>query len=179
MKKILYILCKTINWALPFFLIANGAGNKINGGFLNHVITISYGIFAVMWFFYHSTSSRWLYQSFFFGGYIIGLYNIFTDHNTVFENMFHTTSIYMNIGDKLILVAVCIIAFTSKIYTLIYETKKYNAGSTERHNNYLDEKVYQATYDLEHAKTLEEKHRAEARLERAKLSREKYKIDDE
>lgn len=169
MNKILYRICKVLNWIMPFFILI--LGDKIYIGYWLYVL-IGYFAFSVFWFFWSSTRSRLTYQSFFFAGYIIGLYNAFTKNDTVFENMLDFSSEEIHISAKIFMVFISAVAFASKIITMIAETAEYNAGYKSRHNNKLDDKIYSATYEYEHARTSEEKRKAEMRLERAKLDKE-------
>lgn len=173
MKKFIYYLFKTINWIMFFVSMSVRDAH----GFQFYV-TLGYFIFAVLWYFWHNTRSRLTYQAFFFGGYIIGLYNTFTKGDTAFEQAIHTSSDSITTKLKIILIIICVIAFASKIVTMLFETENYNLGAEERHNNKLDEEVVSATYELERARTPEEKRKAEARLERAKLNKERNYIKD-
>ncbi len=176
MKKLFYYLCKAINWIIPLVIAINLS--KINSGFSTYVC-FGYIAFAIVWLLYSSSRSRLTYQSCFFAGYILGLINIFTDNDTVLESVINATSITMVIGEKIIIVAITAVAFTSKVITMIFETKNYNAEYARRYNNRLDDEIISATYDIEYARTTAEKQRAEARLERAKMDKERYKMDEE
>jgi formate hydrogenlyase subunit 3/multisubunit Na+/H+ antiporter MnhD subunit len=175
MKKILNIICTIINWIIPFIILINT--DKLNGGFTFYV-TIGYFAFSVCWFIWRNSRSRFTYQIFFFAGYIIGLYNILSSNDTVFESCLHESSSSVSAGAKVFMVSICIIAFASKIVKMVLTTGDYREGATSRHNNRLDDKVYSATYEVEHARTIDERKRAEARLERAKLDKEKYSVDE-
>ena len=65
----------------------------------------------------------------------------------------------------------------SGIITTCYKWKR--VGASRRHNNKLDDKVYNATYKLEHATTFREKQQTEAELERGKYNRERYGLDED
>jgi hypothetical protein len=183
LKKVLYYICKAINWSLPFLLI--GFCGTITEAFLYPVI-IGYFLFAVFCWFWKDTKSRLTYQIWFFLGYIIGLYNIYVEKETVIKRILEAFNISTSsmgvstagISEKIVLTLICLVAFASKITTMVLETDEYNAGSISRHNNRLDHEIYSATYDLEHAHTAEELRRAEAKLERAKLNKEKYYLDE-
>lgn len=175
MKKFLYVLCKIGNWLIPFIIL--GSFSKIDDSYIFYV-TIGYALFIILWFMYSTSRSRLLYQSPIFIGYLIGMFNIFTSDDTTFEKLLGCSSENVTVGEKIIMTAFCIIAFVCKIYTMAYETKDYNKGATRRHNNRLDDKISAATYELEHARNAEDRQRAEARLERAKLDKERYKIDE-
>jgi hypothetical protein len=114
-------------------------------------------------------------------GYIIGLYNIYVEKETVIKRIIEACNISIStngIFEKIVLTLICVVALASKITTMVLETDEYNAGSISRHNNRLDHEIYSATYDLEHAHTAEELRRAEAKLERAKLNKEKHYLDE-
>ena len=174
-KKIFYYLCKALNWIVPFVIILNTT--KINNGFHFYVM-IGYIAFIIVYFIWSHSRSRLLYQSCFFAGYILGLINIFTVNDTALELAINATSSTTTVEEKIILVAITAVAFTSKIITIIFETKDYNADYAWRHNNRLDDEIISATRDIEFARTAEDKRKAEARLERAKLNKERYKMDE-
>ncbi len=175
MKKVFYYLCKAINWIIPIVLVINRS--KINSSFGAYVC-LGYIAFGIVWFWFAHSRSRLTYQSCFFAGYILGLINIFTDNDTVLETVIKATSSTMGVEEKIIMVAITAVAFTSKIITMIFETKDYNADYAWRYNNSLDDEIDAATYDIECARTTADKQRAEARLERAKLNKERYKMDE-
>ena len=62
---------------------------------------------------------------------------------------------------------------------MYYETDEYRDDAVTRYNNRLDMAIYSATHDLEHARTSAERIKAEAKLERAKLNRKRYGIDED
>ena len=173
MNKILYRICKVINWIIPFLIIL--LGEKLYTGYSLFVL-IGYLAFAVFWFWWSTTRSRLTYQIFFFTGHIIGLYNVLTRNDTIFESMGNYSSVDVALGTKVIIVFISVIAFASKIITMIAETSEYYANSKNRHNNRLDEEVYVAIGEVERARTLREKQIAEAHLEEAKLNKERYKL---
>lgn len=71
------------------------------------------------------------------------------------------------------------IFLAAKIYTMYYETDEYKDGAITRYNNRLDFAIYDAANELEHARTSSDQMRAEAKLERAKLNRKRYGIDED
>lgn len=177
MKKSVYILCKIGNWLLPLIIMAVPGILKYDYDYI-WCIYLGYILFGILWFMFSTTRSRLLYQSPIFIGYLIFMYNIYASDETIFEEILNINSYNATVGEKIIMTAFCIIVFVCKIYTMVYETKDYNDEAAWRHNNRLDDKIYSATYELEHARTAEDKRRAEARLERAKLDKERYKIDE-
>ncbi len=177
MKKSLYVLCKAGNWLIPFIILSGISNSKLDQSYVFYTM-IGYGLFCFLWFMWHDSRSRLLYQAPIFIGYMIGMFNIFTSENTAFEEMLNSSSQDVTVGGKLVMTAICIIAVVCKIYTMAYETKDYNEDAAWRHNNRLDDKIDAATYELEYARNAEDRRRAEARLERAKLNKERYKIDE-
>lgn len=176
MKKILNIICTIINWIIPFFIMINS--DKLDGGGYTFYVLIGYIAFAICWFLWKDSRSRLTYQIFFFAGYIIGLYNILSSNDTVFESSLGQSSSILSTGTKIFMVSICAIAFASKIVKMVLTTGDYREGATSRHNNRLDDKVYSATFDVEHARTFDDRKKAEARLERAKLDKERYRVDE-
>ena len=177
MSKALYRVCKIINWAIPIFIVVYGFGN---GGFnkgYSYYAFIGIVIFVLLWAMYSSSRSRLLYQSAFFAGLIIGLYNTLTPQDTVFEKLLSISSDTATGGEKILILIVTATAFLSKICTMIYETKEYNAGWIDRHNNRLDDAIDSAAIELGKAQTREDIVRAEAKLERAKLNKERKRIE--
>ena len=173
MNKIVYRICKVINWIIPFFIML--LGDHLYIGYSLFVILGYFG-FSVFWFWWSTTRSRLTYQAFFFAGHIIGLYNVFTRDDTIFENMIRDSSADVAVGMKVMIVLISIIAFVSKIITMAAETAQYNSESTERYNNRLDEDIYIAIDEVENARTSRERQVAEAHLEKAKLNKERYKL---
>lgn len=177
MKKSVYILCKIGNWLLPLILtvIAVTLNNEYDYIFC---IYLGYILFGILWFMFSTTRSRLLYQSPIFIGYMVFMYNTYASDETIFEEMLNMNVYNATIAEKIIMTAFCIIVFACKIYTMAYETKDYNDDAAWRHNNRLDDKIAAATYELEHARNAVDRQRAEARLERAKLNKERYKRDE-
>lgn len=183
-NKVLYYFCKALNWLHWFIAIAvcailstiSGTSDSDLTGYSTSV-ALGYFLLAIFWFLFSSTRSRILYQMWFFIGYIYAEYCMFFAP----DGGFLPLGIYINatLFQKIVLTLVCICAFACKIYTMSYETEDYNRGASKRHNNRLDDRVYSATYDLEHARTVEDRRRAEAKLERAKLDRERYSWDED
>lgn len=183
-NKVLYYVCKALNWVHWFILMAIcSVLSTISGGSNNDlfgyafIVFLGHVVFAIFWFLFSSTRSRLLYQVWFFLGYIYAEYCMFFAPDGGFlplDNDINATAF-----QKLILTLVCICAFACKIFTMSYETGDYNRGASKRHNNRLDDRIYAATYDLEHARTAEDKRRAEAKLERAKLDRERFSWDED
>lgn len=180
-NKALYYICKGINWTNWFITLAicyilpelfKGTYSDSLYGY-GFIVFIGNILFVVFWFMFSSTRSRIVYQIWFFLGYIFAEYCMFYPVNIGF------IIIDANITQKIILTILCIGMFASKIYTMSYETGEYKAGSTRRYNNKWDEKIYSATYELEHAKTYDERQRAQAKLERAKLDKERYSINED
>lgn len=177
MKKSVYILCKIGNWLIPFIIIVGMSQSKFDESYFTYM-AIGYVLFGFLWFMCSTTRSRLLYQSPIFIGHLISLFNIYTSDDTVFEEILNISSDNVSVGEKIIMTAFCIIVFVCKIYTMAYETKDYNDEAAWRHNNRLDDKISAAAYELEHARNAEDRQRAEARLERAKLDKERYKKDE-
>ncbi len=180
MKKFFYFLCKVINWIIPFAIMSffGNNSNILYKGYTFYAI-IGYAVFAAGWYYWRDRKSRLTYQSFFFAGHIIGLINIFTESDTVFEAVLSVSSADVGTSAKILAAVITAVAFASKIVTMIFETEEYNAGAARRYNNSLDHDIYEATSELECATTAAERAKAEAHLERAKLNRERYKVDED
>lgn len=182
--KLLYYFCKGINCLHWFILmVVCGILSAISGtndsDLFSYSIIVALGcfLFVIFWFRFSSSRSRILYQMWFFISYIYAEYcMIFAPDGEIFS-----LGMYINatVFQKIVLTWVCICAFACKIYTMYYETEEYSRGESTRHNNRLADRVYSAIYDLENATTAEDKRRAEAKLERAKLERELYSWDDD
>lgn len=183
-NKLLYCICKAINWMHWFILtaicsvlpaISGGAESDLTG--YATIIMIGQLLFIIFWFIFASTSSRLLYQMWFFLSYILAEYCMLFKPEVSFATF--QFNIDATIFQKILLTLICICILACKVYTMAYEKDNYDRGASRRHNNRLDDKIYNATYDLEHARTAADKQRAEARLERAKLDKERYSWDEE
>lgn len=172
-KKSTYILCKIGNWLIPMIALLVEQNLFKNGTYMMYMGS-GLLLFIILWFCFSSTRSRLLYQSPIFIGHLLYLYCLYTSYDLIF----HTFPDKVSVGEKIIMTALCILIFVCKIYTMVYETKDYNEDAGWRHNNRLQEKVDIAAYELEHARNQEERQRAMARLERAKLDYERYKRDE-
>lgn len=177
MKKILYRVFKVINWVIPFVLLFIWSSSWGEEDAYCMIIFVSYLLFVVLWLLYSHSRSRWLYQIWIFVGFIYAEYSMFSVKDTLPEIL--EGSIEKTTSEKIILTLIAAVALISKIFTMMYETKSYKAGAGIRHNNKLDDQVNSAAYELEHAKTTEEKWKAEARLERAKLDKKRYSWDED
>lgn len=183
-NKALYYLCKGLNWTHWFIIAGLCEVLEMFSDETNHLIEyagIIFGstfIYVIFWFLFSNTRSRWLYQIWFFLGYLgAEYYMFFSPEGGIFGWLSY--DIRANIIQKIILTLACIVAFAHKLYTMSYEKDDYKSGASRRHNNRLDEKVYSATYKVERATTFREKQQAEAELERAKYNRDKNSWDED
>lgn len=185
MNKNLFRICKILNWIIPvfwaLFLVYNG--DMSNYASYAVFFILGYAAFAFFRYQWNLYRSHWTYQSFFFAGYLIGLYNLLTSYDTVWEKGFHDSSSDIALSIKIIATLVTVFAFASKIITLIGETPQYNAESYNRykrkHNYKLDSEVDHAVSKIATARNFREKQKAEAELEHAKYMREQYGYKDE
>lgn len=151
-EKLLYFLCKGINWTNWFiayaflYVLPMLFKDQYSDGLEGYGYFVLAGnvLFVIFWFKCASTRSRWFYQIWFFLGYIGAEIAMFKSTTKVPFMYIHA-----NIGEKIILTLMCIGLFASKIYTMKYEKGNYKAGAEDRYNNRVKEKKEKAERSVE------------------------------
>ena len=117
MNKNLFRICKILNWIIPVFWASFLVYNGDMSDYSSYAIffMLGYAAFAFFRYQWNLYRSRWTYQSFFFAGYLIGLYNLLTSYDTVWEKGFHDSSSDIALSIKIIATLVTVFAFASKI----------------------------------------------------------------
>lgn len=135
-------------------------------------------LLRIFYFLFEATRSRLLYQMWYFIAYAVAEVYLFSSRTLAYCG-FGFFQIKSNLLDKIVLTIACVFFLAAKIYTMYYETDEYKDGAITRYNNRLDFAIYDAANELEHARTSSDQMRAEAKLERAKLNRKRYGIDED
>lgn len=185
-SKIKYRICKilcAIDWLILLGLTSwlndmSGIdwGNRLEDYYM--IIIFGHILLRIFYFLFAATRSRLLYQMWYFIAYAVAEIYLFFSHTLAYCG-FGFFQIKSNLLDKIVLTIACVFFLAAKIYTMYYETDEYKDGAVTRYNNRLDLAIYDAAYELEHAKTSSDQMRAEAKLERAKLDRKRYRINED
>lgn len=138
-EKVVYYLCKGINWTNWFITLAicdvlETLRNDTSVDGYGYIVFVGNILFVVFWFLL-STKGKWFYQIWFFLGYIAAEICMFMP-----EGIGRFIKVDANIIQKAVLTLLCIGMFASKIHTMSYEKGKYKAGSEEKYNNRRKEK---------------------------------------
>lgn len=185
-SKIKYRICKIL-CAIDWLILAGLAswlenmssidsGNRLENYWL--IIFFGHILLRIFYFLFEATRSRLLYQMWYFIAYAVAEVYLFSSRTLAYCG-FGFFQIKSNLLDKIVLTIACVFFLAAKIYTMYYETDEYKDGAITRYNNRLDFAIYDAANELEHARTSSDQMRAEAKLERAKLNRKRYGIDED
>lgn len=188
-NKILYYICKVICFTNLFILIlvlTYYESQRRDDAVAMYCILVIFGnvSYAYSKFRNKKLYDRIFYEIWYFLGYL-GAELIMLLDQQLDSLGIDAIRISATTSQKVTLTIICIIMLSAKIYKMYYETDKYMEGEEERHNRRvkknnkeLDAAILKAASDIEHAQTRMEQSKAEARMERAKLMKERYYVHD-